>query len=44
MNRSTISPVEARQQFRAGLIQPTSGWSAGFAQANLISMPQDLGL
>ncbi len=42
MNRSTISPVEARQQFRAGLIQPTSGWSAGFAQANLISMPQDL--
>ena len=42
MNRSTISPVEARQQFRAGLIQPTSGWSAGYAQANLISLPQDL--
>lgn len=42
MNTSLISPVEARKHFRAGLVKPTSGWSAGYAQANLIALPRDL--
>lgn len=41
-NRSLLSPVQARQQFRDGLVEPTSGWSAGFAQANLIALPREL--
>ncbi len=30
----------ARARFRAGLRVPTAGWAAGFAQANLIVLPQ----
>lgn len=37
-----LSPVHARQHFRDGLVAPTSGWSAGFAQANLIALPREL--
>ncbi|WP_347222173.1 putative hydro-lyase [Mycolicibacterium poriferae] len=36
-----ISPVQARTRFRAGLRVPTAGWSAGYAQANLIAVPRD---
>ena len=36
-----ISPVQARTRFRAGLSVPTAGWSAGYAQANLIAVPRD---
>ncbi|MEJ8279603.1 putative hydro-lyase [Pseudonocardia spirodelae] len=33
-------PSEARARFRAGLSTPTSGWCAGWTQANLISVPR----
>ncbi|QIX28413.1 putative hydro-lyase [Nocardioides sp. JQ2195] len=39
---ATLSPTAARGLFRAGLRVPTSGWSAGFTQANLIALPRDL--
>ncbi len=42
MNKADISPVEARRAFRRGRVEPTTGWSAGFAQANLIALPRDL--
>ncbi|MGD6979293.1 MULTISPECIES: putative hydro-lyase [Citricoccus] len=35
-----LSPAEARALFRAGLVRPTSGFSAGYAQANLIIVPR----
>ncbi|TLP75595.1 putative hydro-lyase [Nesterenkonia sphaerica] len=34
------TPGQARAQFRAGLRRPTSGYSAGYAQVNLIAVPQ----
>jgi uncharacterized protein YcsI (UPF0317 family) len=37
--RST--PAEARQRYREGLVAPTTGWAAGFTQANLVMVPQD---
>lgn len=36
---ATLSPDAARSRFRAGLSVPTSGWSAGWTQANLIAVP-----
>jgi uncharacterized protein YcsI (UPF0317 family) len=36
------SPSSARTGFRAGLRVPTASWAAGFAQANLIVLPQDV--
>lgn len=36
----SLSPAEARALFRAGLVRPTSGFSAGYAQANLIIVPR----
>ena len=36
-----VSPAQARQAFRDGLRKPTAGWSPGYAQANLISVPVD---
>jgi uncharacterized protein YcsI (UPF0317 family) len=38
---AAITPRDARARFRAGLRVPTAGWSAGHAQANLISVPAD---
>lgn len=38
---NAISPAEARRRFRDGLVTPTAGWSAGYAQANLIAVPRD---
>ncbi|MBT2384937.1 putative hydro-lyase [Streptomyces sp. ISL-11] len=35
------TPAEARAAFRAGRAEPTAGWSAGRAQANLIAVPED---
>ncbi|HEX2144075.1 MAG TPA: putative hydro-lyase [Glycomyces sp.] len=32
-------PHEARARFRSGLVSPTSGWSQGYVQANLVSVP-----
>ncbi|MEU8177722.1 putative hydro-lyase [Microbispora hainanensis] len=36
-----LSLREARELFRGGLVTPTSGWAAGWAQANLIALPRD---
>lgn len=36
-----LSPTEARLRFRAGFTAPTSGWSGGFTQTNLISLPRE---
>ncbi len=36
-----LSPGEARALFRAGVRTPTSGWSAGWTQANLVAVPRD---
>lgn len=38
---SALTPAEARARFRAGLVTPTSGYSAGYAQANLLAVPQE---
>ncbi|HET8987844.1 MAG TPA: hypothetical protein VFN43_04960, partial [Humibacillus sp.] len=37
-----LSPSEARALFAAGLSVPTAGWSTGYAQANIIAVPQAL--
>ncbi|MDY6998358.1 MAG: DUF1445 domain-containing protein, partial [Actinomycetota bacterium] len=38
---AAIAPAGARRRFRDGLAVPTAGWSAGYAQANLIAVPRD---
>lgn len=35
-----LTPREARARFRAGASVPTTGWCAGFAQANIIALPK----
>lgn len=42
MSVTTLTPAEARARFRGGLVTPTSGWSAGWTQANLVAVPRDL--
>lgn len=37
-----LTPHQARARFREGLQIPTSGWSSGWTQANLIAVPRDL--
>ncbi len=37
-----LSPAGARARFRAGTRAPTASWAAGYAQANLIVLPQDV--
>ena len=39
---AALGPAAARARFRAGLRVPTSGWCAGWTQANLIAVPRDL--
>ena len=41
MSVADVSPADARRRFREGLVTPTAGWSAGYAQANLIAIPRD---
>ncbi|MGI9008240.1 MAG: putative hydro-lyase [Streptosporangiaceae bacterium] len=36
-----VMPAAARARFRAGLRVPTASWAPGFAQANLVIVPQD---
>lgn len=36
---TALDPGEARALFAGGLEQPTAGWCAGFAQANIIALP-----
>lgn len=38
---AALSPAEARERFRAGLVMPTAGWCHGYAQANLIVVPKE---
>lgn len=40
-NRAGLSPAQARELFRDGLVVPTAGFSLGYAQANLIIVPKD---
>jgi len=37
----SLPPAEARARFREGLVVPTTGWSAGHAQANLVCLPRE---
>lgn len=41
MSAATCSPAEARRRYRDGLAVPTSGWAAGFTQANLVVLPRE---
>jgi uncharacterized protein YcsI (UPF0317 family) len=34
-----LSPARARELIRSGVSAPTSGWAAGYTQANLIAVP-----
>jgi uncharacterized protein YcsI (UPF0317 family) len=36
-----LAPADARLKFRDGLVTPTSGWSDGYTQANLIAVTAD---
>ncbi|MGB3185276.1 MAG: putative hydro-lyase [Ornithinimicrobium sp.] len=36
-----LAPDQARARFAAGLAQPTAGWCAGYAQANIIALPRE---
>ena len=38
---AAATPSEARRRFRDGLVAPTTGWSRGYTQANLVAIPQD---
>lgn len=38
---ASTTPAQARARFREGLVVPTAGWSAGYAQANIISLPRE---
>lgn len=38
--RAALDAHAARALFRDGLVTPTAGWSAGFAQANLVALPR----
>ena len=37
-----MTPEQARQRFRDGLVTPTAGWCPGYTQANLIAVPRAL--
>lgn len=37
-----LSPSQARRRFADGLVRPTSGWSRGYTQANIIALPRAL--
>lgn len=38
--RAAMTPAQARAAFAAGLEVPTTGWCAGYTQANIISVPR----
>lgn len=35
------TPARARKHYRDGLVVPTTGWAAGFTQANIVILPRD---
>jgi len=38
---AATTPADARRRYRGGLAVPTSGWAAGYTQANLVVLPRD---
>ena len=38
---ASTTPEQARRQYRDGFVAPTTGWAAGFTQANMVMLPQD---
>jgi uncharacterized protein YcsI (UPF0317 family) len=38
----SVSPAQAREQFRGGLKVPTAAWAPGYTQANLVVLPRDI--
>lgn len=40
-NAGRLTPHQARAAFRSGVCEPTSGYSAGRAQANLLAVPHE---
>ena len=38
---AAASPADARRRYREGLAVPTSGWAAGWTQANLVVLPRE---
>ncbi|GAA1387717.1 putative hydro-lyase [Pseudonocardia kongjuensis] len=36
-----LTPAQARERFRDGVVASTSGWCAGWTQANLIAVPRE---
>ncbi|MDR7161003.1 putative hydro-lyase [Arthrobacter sp. BE255] len=40
-SHALLAPADARLKFRSGLATPTSGWSDGYTQANLIAVTAD---
>ncbi|MFC6081180.1 putative hydro-lyase [Sphaerisporangium aureirubrum] len=41
MDPRGLTPGEARGLFRGGVVAPTAGWAAGWAQANLLVLPEE---
>src|SRR4051794_39604172 len=41
LEAARATPAEARRRYREGLVAPTTGWAAGFTQANMVMLPQD---
>ncbi|RCG31115.1 putative hydro-lyase [Sphaerisporangium album] len=41
LDPALVTPRDARAAFREGVVTPTSGWSAGWTQANLLAVPRD---
>ncbi|MCZ9308816.1 putative hydro-lyase [Corynebacterium uberis] len=42
MDYAQLSPAQARQLAREGLVAPTAGWCRGFTQVNLACVPREL--
>jgi uncharacterized protein YcsI (UPF0317 family) len=42
LDPAALTPTQARLRFRGGLAVPTAGWSAGYAQANLVAVPREI--
>lgn len=40
-SRSSLTAAQARAEFRGGVVAPTSGWAAGYTQANLMIVPKE---
>lgn len=39
--KAATIPAAAREAFRGGLVEPTSGWSRSYAQANVLAIPRE---